>query len=42
MYAIAPMRVGFFLDDVVKWQRNLIENPIRPNEPTRVLIRGRM
>ena len=42
VYAIAPMRVGFFLDEVIEWQRDLIENHIRPNEPTRVLVRGRV
>jgi predicted DNA-binding transcriptional regulator AlpA len=41
MYSIAPMRVGFFLDDVLKWQADLIQNEIRPSEPVRVLVRGR-
>lgn len=41
MYSIAPMRVGFFLDDVLQWQADLIENEIRPTEPVRVLVRGR-
>ncbi|MCW2194428.1 putative DNA-binding transcriptional regulator AlpA [Bradyrhizobium elkanii] len=35
MYSIAPMRVGFFLDEVVAWQKALAENAIRPNEPER-------
>jgi prophage regulatory protein len=26
MYSIAPMRVGFFLDEVLQWQADLIEN----------------
>lgn len=41
MYSIAPMRVGFFLDEVLQWQANLIQNEIRPNESARVLVRGR-
>ena len=41
MYSIAPMRVGFFLDDVLQWQAALIENEIRRGEPVRVLVRGR-
>ncbi|WFU52362.1 AlpA family phage regulatory protein [Bradyrhizobium pachyrhizi] len=41
MYSIAPMRVGFFLDDVLQWQSDLVENAIRPSEPVRVLVRGR-
>lgn len=32
MYSIAPMRVGFFLDEVLAWQKALIENAIRPTE----------
>ncbi|WP_187387961.1 AlpA family transcriptional regulator [Bradyrhizobium sp.] len=24
-YAIAPMRVGFFLDEVIEWQRSIVE-----------------
>jgi predicted DNA-binding transcriptional regulator AlpA len=31
-YQIAPMRVGFFLDDVVEWQRNLVEQAGHENE----------
>jgi predicted DNA-binding transcriptional regulator AlpA len=42
MYAIAPMRVGFFLDEVARWQTDLVENEIRPTEPQRVLVRGRI
>ncbi|WP_082905879.1 AlpA family phage regulatory protein [Bradyrhizobium centrolobii] len=41
MYSIAPMRVGFFLDEVLQWQADLIQNEIRPAEPLRVLVRGR-
>jgi predicted DNA-binding transcriptional regulator AlpA len=41
MYSIAPMRVGFFLDEVLQWQADLIQNEIRPAEPVRVLVRGR-
>jgi prophage regulatory protein len=41
MYSIAPMRVGFFLDDGLQWQADLIQNEIRPAEPVRVLVRGR-
>ena len=41
MYSIAPMRVGFFLDEVLQWQADLIENEIRPAEPVRVLVRWR-
>lgn len=26
-YQIAPMRVGFFLDEVIEWQRKLGEEP---------------
>jgi predicted DNA-binding transcriptional regulator AlpA len=32
MYSIAPMRVGFFLDEVLAWQKALIEKAIRPTE----------
>ena len=39
MYSIAPMRVGFVLDDVPKWQADLTQNEIRPSEPVRVLVR---
>jgi prophage regulatory protein len=42
MYAIAPMRVGFFLDEVARWQTDLVENEIRPTDPQRVLVRGRI
>jgi predicted DNA-binding transcriptional regulator AlpA len=41
MYSIAPMRVGLFLDEVLQWQADLLENEIRPTEPVRVLVRGR-
>jgi predicted DNA-binding transcriptional regulator AlpA len=41
MYSIAPMRVGFFLDEVLQWQADLAQNAIRPKEPVRVLVRGR-
>lgn len=26
-YPIAPMRVGFFLDDVIEWQKELAAKP---------------
>jgi hypothetical protein len=41
MYLIAPMRVGFFLDEVLQWQADLVQKHIRPAEPVRVLVRGR-
>jgi len=40
MYSIAPMRVGFFLDEVLAWQKVLIENEIRPTEPVRPIVRS--
>jgi prophage regulatory protein len=40
MYSIAPMRVGFFLDEVLAWQKALIENEIRPTEPVRPIVRS--
>lgn len=42
MYSIATMRVGFFLDEVLQWQADLTENEIRPAEPQRVMVRGRV
>jgi predicted DNA-binding transcriptional regulator AlpA len=41
MHSIAPMRVGFFLDEVLAWQKALMEKRIRPTETTCSTVRHR-